>query len=302
MSDSIHILLQTTIPGTSDDWHVGRFSLLRRHLAALVGEGGVPAFRVNARDRAEIGFPDPVLSRLDSSSYDELWLFAVDVGNGLTPDDIDGIERFRQKGGGLLVARDHMDLGCSVCGLTGIGPANFFHSHNPEPDPSRHTRDDREATEILWPNYHSGANGDFQEIEIEGALHPALVDPLAPEGHIRFLPSHPHEGAVGAPGGDPKARVIAKGKSKATGRQFNIAVAFEASDHYGRALAQSTFHHFADSNWDPGMGCPSFVSEAFGSGIASSPEARRSIRQYVTNLAYWLAGRALDGRNFGQRV
>src|SRR5215831_115598 len=107
MSDPIRILLQTTIPGTSDDWHVGRFSLLQRYLAALVDEGGIPTFRVSARDRAEIGCPDPVLSRLDSSFYDELWLFAVDVGNGLTPDDIDGIDRFRRKGRGVLVTRDH---------------------------------------------------------------------------------------------------------------------------------------------------------------------------------------------------
>jgi hypothetical protein len=37
------------------------------------------------------------------------------------------------------------------------------------------------------------------------------------------------------------------------------------------------------------MGCPSFVSEAPGNGLANSPEAQADIRTYVRTL--WLAGR-----------
>ena len=40
MPDPIRILMQTTIPFEADNWHVGRFSLLREHLAALKGEDG----------------------------------------------------------------------------------------------------------------------------------------------------------------------------------------------------------------------------------------------------------------------
>jgi len=169
--------------------------------------------------------------------------------------------------------------------------AHFFHSTNPEPDERRRIIDDRETDYILWPNYHSGANGDFQEIDIVGDPHPALCDSEAAGGLIRYLPSHPHEGAVGVPAEDPSARVIATGNSKVTGRAFNIAVAFEPSAAGGPALAESTFHHFADYNWDPSKGCPSFVSEAPGDGLARSPEAQQSVRHYVKNLALWLAGR-----------
>src|SRR5690606_40846224 len=63
---------------------------------------------------------------------------------------------------------------------------------------------------------------------------------------IRRLPAHPHEGAVGAPADEPSARVIATGLSKATGKRFNIAVAFEPGPGGGPAIAQSTFHHFAE--------------------------------------------------------
>jgi hypothetical protein len=292
MASPIRILLQTTIPPIADDWNIGRFSMLRDFLAGLADSDGVPLFAVTARDRTAPGAPDPLLSKIDRSDFDELWLFAVDEGDGLDEEDCAAISRFRKSGGGLLVARDHMDLGSSVCNLGGIGKAHFFHSKNVDPDETRHVIDDRETPQILWPNYHSGANGDFQEIEVVGKPHPLLHDPSARDGLIHYLPAHPHEGAVGAPPDDPSARVIATGTSRASGKTFNIAVAFEPSADGGPAIAQSTFHHFADYNWDIAAGSPSFVSEVPGDGLAHSPEARRSTRQYVRNLALWLAGRS----------
>jgi len=288
------VLLQTTIPSTDDDWSITRFSLLRDYLAGLRDETGEPLFEVTARDRDPPDRPDSVLSRLDESDYDEMWLFAVDTGRGLTPEDCAAIGRFRQRGGGLMVTRDHMDLGSSVCTLGGIGAAHYFHSSHLDPDESRRANDDIFTPQIQWPNFHSGANGEFQEIEPEGALHPVLTDPAAADGRIRYLPSHPHEGGVGAPTRDPSARVIATGCSQVTRRRFNIAVAFERSADGGPAIAESTFHHFADYNWDPLRGSPSFVTEAPGDGLARSPQARRAVRQYVKNLAQWLVGRPVD--------
>jgi hypothetical protein len=299
MVSPIRILLQTTIPGTADDWNIGRFSMLRDYLSSLTDEDGTPLCDVTARDRTAPGSPDPILSTIDRSDFDELWLFAVDTGDGLDPDDCAAISRFREGGGGLLVTRDHMDLGCSICTLGGVGAAHFFHSSHQDPDPSRHVIDDHETSDILWPNYHSGANGDFQQIEVIDPPHPVLRDREAADGLIRYLPSHPHEGAVDAPADDPSARVIAKGVSKVSGRRFNLAVAFEPSSGDGPAIAESTFHHFADYNWDPDKGCPSFVSELPGDGLAHSPEARASVRTYVRNLALWLAGRSPDPREVG---
>lgn len=294
MSGPHRILLQTTIPRIEDDWHIGRFSLLRDYLAGLRDAGGAPLFEVTARDREPPGAPDSVLSALDRSSFDELWLFAVDTGDGLTEEDCSAISRFRQRGGGLLVTRDHMDLGCSVCTLGGVGAAHFFHTKNPEPDPARHRADDTDTGDILWPNYHSGANGDFQPIRICEPLHPLLADPDASDGAVHSLPAHPHEGAVGQPPGDPSARVIATGRSTVSGTEFNLVVAFEPSSAGGPAVAQSTFHHFADYNWNPRLGAPSFVAEPPGDALAHAPEAQRSIERYVRNLALWLAGQPVD--------
>jgi hypothetical protein len=286
----IKILLQTTIAPTSDDWHIGRFSLLRDYLAGLRAPDGTPLTVVDARDRAPPGQPDPVLSRLDSSDYDELWLFAVDVGDGLTPEDCAGISGFRKRGSGMLVTRDHHDLGSSVCSLGGVGAAHYFHSKNPDPDPSRRVIDDPDNPDISWPNYHSGANGDYQEIQVAGEPHRLLSDSSTPDGLIHYLPAHPHEGAVGPPPSDPTARVIATGRSSVTGRQFNLIVAFEPSADGGPAVAESTFHHFADYNWDINTGAPSFVTDPPGNKLAAFPPALQATQQYVTNIALWLGG------------
>jgi hypothetical protein len=283
------ILVQSTIPSNSDDWAVARFSLLVHLLAGLRDEHGQSVFNVLARDREAGDRPDSLLSRLDASDVDVLWLLAVDTGVGLHAEECQAIERFRQRGGGLLVARDHMDLGSSVCALAGIGAAHHFHTRNQETDPRRHVNDDTGTPYIQWPNYHSGRNGDYQEVTFIGQVHPVLAHPDSGTGAIRFFPAHPHEGAISAPHDQP-ARVIACGQSQVSGAQFNLVIAFERSLERGRAIAHSSFHHFSDYNWNTRAGCPSFVSETPGDGMASNPAALLDIQRYVINTAHWLAG------------
>jgi hypothetical protein len=292
MADPIHILLQTTIPNIEDDWNVDRFSLLREHLASIKNEDGTPVYKVTTRNReANPEGNDAVLSVLDTTEFDELWLFAVDSGEGLTVADCQGITRFHQRGGGIMTTRDHADLGSSLCTLGGVGRAHFFHSQHQEPDSSRHMRDDQVTTSITWPNYHSGANGDYQKVKVVEPVHELL---RRDAGLIEVFPAHPHEGSVGVPEDEDRARVIATGSSQVTGREFNLAVAFEYRDdshgnRLGRAVAESSFHHFVDYNWDTSKGCPSFLEEPPGNEIKRHPERLADIRAYVSNLARWLA-------------
>ena len=283
------ILLQTTIPTSEDDWSIARFSRLGRLLREQRDDASNPLYEVVMRDRDPPARPDAVLSTIDDSDFDQLWLFAVDTGDGLTPEDCAAISRFRRSGRGLMVTRDHMDLGSSLCTLGGVGQAHYFHSRHPDPEPERNQRDDPYTIAISWPNYHSGANGDFQAIEVVEPAHPLLANPQSPTGLIRYLPSHPHEGGIGVPEGED-ARVIVRGKSIVTGVPFNIAVAFEPGGHGGPGLAESTFHHFADYNWDPASGSPSFVTEKPGDGLKRKPEAFADTERYVLNIAAWLSG------------
>ena len=296
MGRRINILLQTTIPAITDDWNVDRFSLLRDHLVSLADESGEPLYNVTARNReVNVDGNDAVLSVLDTTDFDELWLFAVDSGKGLTVADCQGITRFRQRGGGLLTTRDHQDLGSSLCTLGGVGRAHFFHSRHPDPDESRHVRDDQDTKGISWPNYHSGSNGDYQKITPIAPVHEVLLNSKNQSGVIQYFPAHPHEGAVGVPEGEEHANVIATGASQVTGRPFNLIVAFEKArdDHgnmLGRAIAESSFHHFVDYNWDTSKGCPSFLAEPPGDQIEREPEKLEDIKTYVGNLGRWLAG------------
>src|SRR5947199_9260443 len=84
MSKPIRILLQTTIPPIDDDWNINRFSLLSEHLASLKDNDGQALCEVTARDRErETGGDDVMLSKLDATDFDELWLLSVYKGGGL---------------------------------------------------------------------------------------------------------------------------------------------------------------------------------------------------------------------------
>ena len=292
----MQILLQTTIPLSDDDWTIDRFSLLHEHLNSITDDQGQPLYRVTARNREDDGAGnDKILSTLDSTDFDELWLFAVDTGQGLSKVDCEGITRFRQRGGGILATRDHEDLGSSLCTLGGVGEMHFFHSRNEEPDASRHVRDDPDNELISWPNYHSGANGNYQRVTVVEPVHELFKNPENPSGVIEYFPAHPHEGSVGVPAEANNARVVATGISQATRNTFNLVVALEANrdehgNRCGRAVAESSFHHFVDYNWDIAKGCPSFLVELPGDEIRRDPSRLRDIKTYVTNLARWLAG------------
>jgi len=279
-SGGAKILLQTTIAANPDDWDVSRFSLLADELRAAGHE-------VVARNR-QGGGDDPVLRRVDELDYDQLWLMAVDVGDGLTAAEARSIRRFREDGGGVLTARDHQDLGSCLCTLGSLGAVNKFHDASVDPSTMR---DDRDTPTISWPNYHSGANGDYQSLLPDGPGHELLRTGRTASGRIEWFPAHPHEGLVTAD--VPCATVLAQGRSAATGRRFNLAVLLDGEltgdgRPMGRAVAESTFHHFADYNWDLDCGAPSFVTEPPGTQIKADPHRLEVFKDYVRNLAIWL--------------
>jgi len=175
-----------------------------------------------------------------------------------------------------------------------VGRAHFFHTKHPEPDESRHTRDDQYAQTISWPNYHSGSNGDYQRISAVKPVHELLLNPKNDSGVVEYFPAHPHEGAVGVPEGENHANVIATGTSQVTGRAFNLIVAFESArdahgNMLGRAIAESSFHHLVNYNWDISAGCPTFLTDPPGDQIRRTPERLTDIKTYASNVARWLA-------------
>ncbi len=275
------ILLQTTIPAVENDWHIGRFGMLAAEVGAMEG------VEVTARDRAPVGADDPVLSSLSTEHFDQAWIFGVDAGGdqGLSAAEVEGLRRFHDQGGALMLTRDHHDMGCGLSPLGEVGAAHCWQTVAPEADAARHQTDDDNPT-IGWPNYHSGRNGAFQAFEALVADHPLL------DG-VRFLPAHPHEGALRVPEG---GTAVARGRSLRTDNDFLLVVSFDrlAGAGRGRAVAHSSFHHFADYNLDPDLGCPSFVTDPVAPTEERIEEGIVHSRRYWRNLAAWLAGP--DGR------
>ncbi len=280
------ILLKTTIPTTEDDWHIGRFSLLASHLEDCTDASG-NRHDVAARDRIEADGDDVDLVAAARGEFDQVWLFGVDVTNALSATDIENLQSFRAAGGGLFLTRDHQDLGACLSRITDVGPTQYFNTVNLEPDAARHCCDDLDTPSISWPNYHSGSNGDVRPIAIVAPLHPLMR--RASGEAIERLPTHPHEGNVGVPRGmEDVARVVATRVSQTSGAAFNMCVAVEEPGQ-GRAVSDSSFHHLADYNWDPRLGCPSFVTETPASTVIDDPSALDDVRAYVSNVARWIA-------------
>jgi hypothetical protein len=89
------------------------------------------------------------------------------------------------------------------------------------------------------------------------------------------------------------ASLLAQGRSTATGSHFNLAVVLDGEltpdgRPMGRAIAESTFHHFADYNWDLDRGAPSFVTEPPGTQIKADPSRLAIFKDYIRSIATWL--------------
>jgi hypothetical protein len=251
------ILIQTTAPDNTE-WHSARF----QKLATALRAGG---HDVVSRDRTpdETG-SDSVLSSLGNSDYDQLWLIAVDRGNGLSPDDVRGVLRFRERGGGVLSARDREDTGASLLNLGAIGLVNNFATYNRE-------RSKRAG------NASAGRCGPAQRIVPLEPVHDVFRSSKSPTGVVEYVPAHPHEGTISVPDDWNFARVIAVCDG-GTHPAANVAIAIEnepgANGHpNGRALAVSTFRQFADESWEE---------------LREDRQRLDVFEDYLRNIARWL--------------
>ena len=208
---------------------------------------------------------------------------AVDIGHGLSPGDAAGIMRFRERGGGVLTARDHQDLGS--CLLRSVRSASSTTSTTRTPSrravvTTRTTRTSRgRTTTRARTATTSRSSPTSRRTSCCGPTGTA-------SGRIEWFPAHPHEGAVSAPPEYAFAQVVGRGRSTVSGRTFNLAVALDGETTAdggpaGRAVACSTFHHFADMNWDIDAGAPSFVTDVAERRDEARPSRLDVFKDYV---------------------
>lgn len=289
--EPVRVLIQLTIPKKTGFWETASFSMVTDHLKSIMDRKS-PVFEVTLREKESE--EDPVLLSIDSSSYDQLWLVALDNGDGLSEKEAESIRRFYEiEGKGLLTFRGPQDVGLSLTKLGDVGKVNFFHSKNQDPDASRRKNDNKDCSEILWPNYSSGKHGDVQEIIPVGPVHSLLKINGEPHKRLKWFPASPNEGGVGVPDDVKKARAFIAGRSVSTNKTFPLVVALDGDDaegakRKGRAVCHSSFHHIANPNWDAEKQMPTLVKEQKSDGLIREPEAIAHFKQYVSNVAFWL--------------
>lgn len=249
------ILVQTTLREGEGEWQIERFSTL---VSLLQAEG----HDVLARNR-EPGKDgsDPVLSTLERSRFDELWLFAADRGNALAPNDVRGILRFRERGGGVFTARDNENVGLSLLNLGSLGLVNHFHTYNRQLR-RRGIRSTYKRTAI---------DHEFERIVPLEPVHELLRTQRSPSGFIEYFPAPAHEAALSVPSFAPFARVIAVSDGSAGGANLAIAIDDERGGDgrpCGRAVATSCLHQFENGRWNAHGDGPSEIFKDFARNIA----------------------------------
>lgn len=250
------ILVQTTLCDGEGEWQVERFSSL---ISLLRSDG----HEILARNRSpRYDGSDEILSSLDESDFQELWLFAADRGDGLAPADVRGILRFREAGGGIFASRDHENVGLSLLNLGSVGLVNHFRSYN---------RPRRSRGYFPAPDRIT-AGGEYQRIVPLEPVHELLRTPKSSSGVIEYFPAIEHETAMSVPPYAPFARVIAV-SGTAYGGAANVAIAIDDElchdgRRCGRAVATSCLHHFADGPWTGHTDGPSEIFKDFARNIA----------------------------------
>ncbi|HLI96746.1 MAG TPA: hypothetical protein VKT72_11760 [Candidatus Baltobacteraceae bacterium] len=251
------ILVQTTLSNGAGEWQIDRFSSLVRLLRS---EGHA----VIARNREpQPDGSDPVLSSLDTSDFDELWLFAADRGNGLAPSDVRGILRFRERGGGIFAARDRENIGVSLLNLGTVGIVNHFHTYNRR----LLQRSSRLSVHGVAPE------DEFQRIIPLEPVHELLRTPRSRSGVIEYFPTQIDESPLSVSPYAPFARVIAVTANCRTGREANVAIAIDEERGHdgrpcGRAVTTGCLHQFADGRWNGNSGEPSEAFKDFARNVA----------------------------------
>jgi hypothetical protein len=193
-------------------------------------------------------------------------LFAADNGDGLAPQDVRGILRFRERGGGIFTSRDRENVGVSLLNLGSVGRVNHFRTYN-RPSRRHRFRAALNRRELADP---------FERIIPLQPVHELLRTRRSPSGVIEYFPAYPHEAAMSVPTYAPFARVIAIAAEAENDAAANVAIAIDDERCHdgsicGRAVATSSLRHFANGAWN---GHTDAVSESF--------------KDFARNIARWL--------------
>ena len=177
---------------------------------------------MSAADRAlfKPNFENFRFDQHDLSQYHEIWLFGVGTSyetSPLTDAELAAIATFMDNGGGVFATGDHEDLGQPLCGrIPRVRSMRKWYHPNPGPfgEPVAPDALGANRYDTTMPGHDSVVTFDDQSDDVPQPIAPAIYSvmialftradyphPLlcGPNGTIKQMPDHMHEGEVIVP-------------------------------------------------------------------------------------------------------
>jgi hypothetical protein len=300
-------------------------------------------------------FDDP--AHFGTNMYDSVFVFGIDTnfsgrpsgynGSQLTPDELQALAEYMNSGGGLFATGDHADLGRAMGHMIPrAGKMRLWDSTSSDNELDEVSMDGprRNDTNRLGD---AGSQFDDQSDDIPQDISPRMYTkntaifrysfphPLlcGPNGPIRVMPDHPHEGECIEPtetnddidflsnlgpefppaidgGPRPLPEVISTNtvpsgnistsaffgdKDPTEAHSFGGICAYDGHRaNVGRVVTDATWHHFVNINL---TGDPAISDGSVKDfGFLASPQGQahfEEIKTYYRNLAIWLTRRSI---------
>ncbi len=278
-------------------------------------------------------------SAYDLSKYDVIWMFAVASSGSIDPADVRAVAEFMDSGGGVFATGDHANLGVRMCGsIPRVRSMRKWHWPNPGPlgEPAAPSGSGTGRHDTTMDRGVGVVEFDDQSDDVPQGIRPKMyfTPPLflgyrryryphpvlcGPNGVIRVLPDHGHEGECYVPAdltatltqdgydceeypevngrrirpeiiawSDNQSGIIEKGavNDKTFGA---IGVLDGHPADRGRVAVDATWHHFFNINLRGEIGNPDPV-QATGFYASTAGQAHlETIKTYFRNTGVWLA-------------
>ncbi len=302
-----------------------------------------------ARTIANFRFDDA--SHFGNGMYDQVWFFgartdsfepATGTSPGKPPDsELKAIATFMDAGGGVFATGDHGALGAALCGhIPRVRSMRaWFADSAPFGAPTSTSMSDGHRHDTNRPGHDGVFSFDDQSDDIPQEIAPKMYlrrvgffrysfpHPLlcGPEGIIKVMPDHPHEGECtaahetdrvfsfsgtdfteypsGAAGAPVLPEIIATsqvlpnnahpGKSETQPKSFGSICTYDgAQAGVGRVVTDATWHHFININLTGTAGVPMSDPKSVGFLTPAGAPHYRKIQAYFRNIATWISPKA----------
>lgn len=345
---TVRILMVTDAGGSFTDADFGLTELLD---VLSVSPGPYVRFAVTKAHRRPAGDLNTIgadlvgfrFNTIGLKSFDQIWMIAVDRSGAmpLSEAELRSISEFMDGGGGVFATGDHENLGVDMCGrVPRVRSMRKWHWPNPGPngEPVAPGGSDATRHDTNQPGHDASLTFDDQSDDVPQDILPVMhtagspylfqrtvyPHPLlcGPNGVIRLLPDHPHEGECYVPTNLTKTftfdghavteypilsgttrlspELVARNRSgtgitgsmkaSLTPHNFGSIGAYDGHQvNVGRVVVQSTWHHLFNINLKGTPGNADPIKRQGFHASAAGMAKYEEIKTYFRNVAVWLA-------------